>query len=113
MFDKQRAILSNILISINNIEEFTQAFSNASEFNDNIALFDATIMNFIIIGEMTSKLGDDIKDKYTYIDWSKIIAFRNILAHNYFGIDEEEVWQIIKEDLPVLKNNVHLILNEI
>ena len=43
--------------------------------------------------------------------WSKVKDFRNIIAHNYFGIDAEEVWQIIKNDLPKLKDDINKILN--
>ena len=53
-------------------------------------------MNFIVIGEMTSKLSETfIQDTSELIDWYKIKGFRNILAHNYFGVDAEEVWQIV------------------
>ena len=49
-------------------------------------------MNFIVIGEMADKLSDDFKLKtQENVDWLKIKSFRNIIAHNYFGVDAEEV----------------------
>jgi len=64
-------------------------------------------MNFIVIGEMVEKLSEDlITASSAEIDWFKIKSFRNILAHNYFGIDAEEVWQIIHNSLPKLENQL-------
>lgn len=66
---------------------------------------------FVVIGEMADKLSDDfqfsIRDK---IDWIKIIGFRNIIAHNYFGIDAEEVWQIIGDSLIILEDTIKSII---
>lgn len=53
--------------------------------------FDASMMNFIIIGEMVSRLSDKFIEENSQIDWFKIRGFRNIVAHDYFGIDAEEV----------------------
>ena len=64
-------------------------------------------MNFIVIGEMADKLSDDFKLKtQENVDWLKIKSFRNIIAHNYFGVDAEEVWQIVHDYLPGLKSHV-------
>ena len=69
-------------------------------------------MNFIVLGENITKLSENFKNKYNEIEWGKIYAFRNVLAHDYFGILAEEVWQIIKNDLPKLKTDLQNILNE-
>lgn len=62
------------------------------------------MMSFIVIGEMALKISDDLKDKTSGdINWLRINGFRNILAHNYFGIDADEVWQIIHQHLSVLE----------
>ena len=53
----------------------------------------------------------DFKERNSEIDWRKIYAFRNILAHDYFGILPEEVWQIIKIHLPKLKYDLMNIIN--
>ena len=67
-------------------------------------------MNFIIIGGMVSKISDEIKNIHSQIDWNRIKDFRNLVAHDYFGIDAEEVWQIIKNDLPNLEKDLLSIL---
>ena len=77
--------------------------------NDEIT-FDASLMNFIIIGEMVSKLSDDFKSTHNKTDWNRIKDFRNLVAHDYFGIDAEEVWQIISKDLPKLEKDILGIL---
>lgn len=74
--------------------------------------FDATMMNFIVMGEVVGKLSDDLKAETSSIDWPKIYSFRNILAHHYFGINVDIVWQIICNDLPKLKDDIDLLLDK-
>ena len=64
-----------------------------------------------MIGEEVGKLTDDIKAKNGQIDWQKISILRNIIAHHYFGINVDIVWQIICDDLPKLKDDLNKILN--
>jgi len=63
-------------------------------------------MNFVVIGEMVDKISDELKSKHPEIEWIKIKGFQNIVAHDYFGIDAEEVWQIIKNKIPALKSDL-------
>lgn len=60
------------------------------------------LMNFIIIGESANRLPEAFLLEQAHIPWRSIAGFRNIIAHNYFGIDADEVWEIIQKDLPVL-----------
>ena len=69
-------------------------------------LFDAVMMNFIALGEAVDKLSDNFKDDNNNIEWYKINSFRNIIAHDYFGVNASEVWQIIKNHLPKLKEDL-------
>ncbi len=93
-----------MLDSIQKIQLYSSKFDNADEFFEDTLSFDATMMNFIIIGEMVEKLSDDLVSKTNQdINWLKVKSFRNIIAHNYFGIDAEEVWQIINGSLISLK----------
>ncbi|MCF6246257.1 MAG: DUF86 domain-containing protein [Desulfobacula sp.] len=68
------------------------------------------MMNFIIIGEMVARLTEEFIEQNKHVDWFKIRGFRNIVAHNYLGIDAEEVWQIISTHLPNLKEEIKKIL---
>jgi uncharacterized protein with HEPN domain len=96
--------------AVQRIEEYSADFNNADDFNEDYRNFDACMMNFIVIGEMVEKLSPDFKNIHSHIDWKNIKGFRNIVAHNYFGIDAEEVWQIIRERLPSLKADISKIL---
>lgn len=94
----------NMLDSINRIQQYSHIFNNADDFYRDTKSFDASMMNFIVIGEMADKLSDEFINKTAdKIDWLKVKGFRNIIAHNYFGIDAEEVWQIINGSLKALK----------
>ncbi len=53
-----------------------------------------------------------ISKRASEIEWIKIKGFRNIVAHDYFGIDAEEVWQIIRNKIPALKNDCQQLLDE-
>ena len=65
-----------------------------------------------IIGEAVRSLPDSFREKYPDIPWSKIIGMRNILTHQYFGIDVDVVWAVIENDLPDLKEKITRILQK-
>lgn len=104
---KDFACVVSILDSIEKILGYTDRFNNADEFFEDTKSFDATMMNFIVIGEMAEKLSEEIKaETEDKVDWRRVMGFRNIIAHNYFGIDAEEVWQIIQNRLIRLKETL-------
>ncbi|MEZ4775457.1 MAG: HepT-like ribonuclease domain-containing protein [Bacteroidia bacterium] len=110
MSEKDRGNLAAILDSVNKIQAFTSAISNAENFYSDIRTFDATLMNFVIIGESIARLSEEITKANPHIEWQKIKGFRNMIAHDYFGIDAEEVWQIIQQYVPLLKTNIQQII---
>lgn len=67
-------------------------------------------MNFIVIGEMVEKLSESFNQNSPHIDWFNIKGFINIIAHHYFGVDTEEVRQIIHNDISNLKIELEKIL---
>ncbi|GHT21961.1 DUF86 domain-containing protein [Bacteroidia bacterium] len=108
---KDTCYLLNISDAVKKIEAYTAIFKTADEFFTDVKTFDAVLMNFIVIGEMVEKLPETLKDQTeNKVDWFKIKGFRNILAHNYFGVDAEEVWQIIHDNIPALKAAIQGIL---
>lgn len=110
---KDFACLLNILESIAKIKNYISSFENADELQNDTKSFDAIMMNFVVIGEMAEKLTESFRSETeNHIDWYKIKGFRNIIAHNYFGIDVEEVWQIIKNSIPSLELNIREITGE-
>lgn len=110
---KDFSCLYNIVESISKIQQYSGKFNDADSFLDDSISFEASMMNFIIIGEMAEKLSEKFVTETSFkIDWFKVRGFRNIIAHNYFGIDAEEVWQIIHTSLKDLKNELDLILKK-
>ncbi len=113
MSEKDKLNLLSISESIKKILEYSDGYSNADEFYRNQRDFDAAMMNFIIIGEMVARLSEAFIKENKQIDWFKIRGFRNIVAHNYFGIDAEEVWQIIQNHIPQLQEGINNILQKL
>jgi uncharacterized protein with HEPN domain len=74
-------------------------------------VYDAVMMNFILIGEACKRLSKKFKSENTQIDWAGINGYRNFIAHEYFGVDEKIVWRTIKIELPKLKKDLQDILN--
>lgn len=66
-----------------------------------------------IIGEASRTLSSSLKDQHPEVSWSKIIGMRNILVHDYFGIDVEAVWSVVERDLPDLKRHIEAILQDL
>ena len=62
--------------------------------------------NFEIIGETSNYIPDYIKGKHADVDWIGIVGLRNRIAHEYFGISLEIVWNIVKQELPKLQNQM-------
>ena len=103
MLIKDIDCLSNIHEAIERIDLYSKPLDSAEALYNDSKSFDAILMNFVIIGEMVAKLSDLFKNDNTEIEWWKIRGLRNIVAHDYFGIDAEEVWQIIQTKIPELK----------
>lgn len=109
---KDQGCLLNILDAIEKIGTYTSNLKDADEFNNSSLAFDATLMNFILIGEMAEKISEQFRHETNDLfGWSRIKGFRNIIAHNYFGVDAEEVWQIIHTHLPQLKSTIESLIN--
>ncbi|PHS41055.1 MAG: DUF86 domain-containing protein [Sulfurovum sp.] len=99
-----------ILLSIEKILLYSSSSSDADDFYHDSKSFDATMIHFINLGEMIERIDEDTKKHYSSIPYQEIKDFRNLVAHNYFGIDAEEIWDIIHNHLPTLKVNIIKIL---
>lgn len=110
MLTKDHYCLETLIEAIDRIIEYTSGFNSADDFNNDYRNFDATMMNFVVIGEMVDKISDEFKKSHPKIEWIKIKGFRNIVAHDYFGIDAEEIWQIIKNKIPSLRIEITILL---
>lgn len=97
--------ITDILDSITAIEGYIKDI-DFEQFIENRMLYSATIRELEIIGEASGKISLKTKEKYPDIDYRTIKDFRNVLAHEYFGVDMEIVWQIINQKLPYLKEEI-------
>lgn len=111
MSEKDKANLLAILDSCQKIQKFTSGISDADTFFADEKTFDAVLMNFVIIGEAVARISEGLKQENKHVPWIKIKGLRNLVAHDYFGVDAEEVWQIIKNNLPELAEEIQTIVS--
>jgi uncharacterized protein with HEPN domain len=97
--------IDDIVEAINKIERYTHGIDFASWQNDEKTV-DAVIRNLEVIGEASSHLPSEVQEQYEDVPWDMMKGIRNILAHEYFGIDLEIIWKTVKEDLPILKKRL-------
>ncbi len=112
MSEKEREyihFIEDIANAIKKIERYTKGLE-FEEFSENEMAVDAVIRNFEVIGEAVNNIPDNVKKKFPDVEWSETVGFRNVLIHNYFGLDLEAVWDTIKENIPDLKRHISNIL---
>jgi uncharacterized protein with HEPN domain len=74
---------------------------------------DAVLRNLQVTCETTQRISDAIKSRYPAVEWETIAAFRNVLVHDYLGIDVERVWHIVTQNVPELRDRIQRILDDI
>lgn len=104
--------LLDIMESIEKIENYTNGL-NEDDFSTNGQAQDAVIRRIEIIGEATKNLPNDLRKEYADVPWKEIAGMRDIITHEYFGINIKRVWNIIKEDLPPFKEQIAKIIKEL
>lgn len=104
----ERERLLDILEAIERIEKYAAKGKDAFEADE---LIQNWMVNHIsVIGEACRSLPAEFQARYANVPWADIIGMRNILAHHYFGIDEDAVWSVVEKDIPELKFNIEAIL---
>lgn len=96
------------------IEKINSYVRNAifEDFERDSRTIDAVVRNLEIIGEASKYIPKEVKEKYGDIDWKGIVGLRNRIIHEYFGVDLEIIWRIVKKDVPILKEQIKQILGE-
>ena len=105
-------LLEDILEACQKILSYTSGMS-FEEFTTNNLIIDAVARNFEIIGEATGRLPEDFRSAHPEIEWQFIIALRNRIIHEYFGINYEIIWNIREENIPVLINFIKQAIEEL
>lgn len=106
-----RFFIKHILESINWVEEYTKGISK-DDFLRSTQIQDAVIRRLEIIGEAVKNIPPELKEKYPDIPWRQIAGIRDVLIHEYFGVDLDLLWNTIKKDLPDLKQKISKILEK-
>ena len=100
----------DIIVAILKIQKVSSKFDNSQDLLYTFTDWDSVIREFEIIGEASKYL---LKDKLLENYHREVVDFRNFITHNYFGIDEEEVWEIIHSDLDKFKKVIIEIINNL
>ena len=104
-----RLYLDDMLIALEKVLRFTQGVDLA-RFVDDERTFDAVVRNLEIIGEAAKHIPAEVQARNPDVEWRSIAGLRDIVAHEYFGIDEDILWDIIMHQVPALLTQVRQIL---
>jgi uncharacterized protein with HEPN domain len=106
-----RLYLIHIGECIDRIEQYTAG--GGTDFRNSTLIQDAVIRNLQTLAESSQRISESLKTTYPDVPWREIAGFRNVLVHQYLGVDLDYIWRVVEDDLPVLKKNVHEILQDL
>lgn len=106
--NRDQVYLRHILDAIDKIESYVsighQTFVSESHWQD------AVIRQLEIIGEATKRLSGDLRSQHPEVPWRRVAGLRDVLIHDYLGVDIPAVWEITQRDIPQLKQQIEAIL---
>ena len=101
-------LLEDIMLAIEKIGRYTSQMDHDA-FLRNDLVIDGVARNLEIIGEAVRQLPKDFKSAHPQISWTQIAGLRNRIVHDYFGLDLEIIWEIIRHDLPQLEKQIRAL----
>ena len=101
--------VNDMLDAIAAIEGFISGLDYPAFFADR-KTYSATVRELEVIGEASGKISETLKAQHPEIDWRTIKDFRNVLAHEYFNINSEILWDIVQNKLEPLKNQIVILV---
>ena len=97
-----KVYVDHILLCLDRVAKYTASGHDA--YLADTMIQDAVIRNLQTLAESTMRLSDGFKAKCSQIDWKGISSFRNVVVHEYLGLQLNEIWNVVVEDLPALKD---------
>ncbi len=102
--------LQDIAESCARIQRYTQGLTQAELIQDE-RTYDAVVRNLEIIGEAAKHLSDHLRSRMLDIEWRKVASMRDIIAHVYFGIDNDILWDVVQNKIPQLGHSIDSFLH--
>jgi uncharacterized protein with HEPN domain len=106
-----RLYLDDMRMAAEKVLRYTQG-ADLAHFVDDEKTFDAVVRNLEIIGEAAKHVSAEVQERYAGVEWRSIAGLRDIVAHEYFGIDEDILWDIVVNQVPELLGQVRAILKQ-
>jgi len=103
--------LEDIQDACEKVLKFTAGMAYKDFVHDDLH-FDAVVRNLEIIGEAAKNISEETRQNYPSVKWRKIAGFRDIVAHNYFGVSDEIVWDVVENEIPLLLEQIRIMLSE-
>ena len=107
----EKVYLYHIRECLDRISNYTKKGKKA--FFADTMIQDAVLRNLQTMTESTRYLSDSLKKNYPETDWKSISGFRNVLAHDYLGIDLNQIWEIVEKDLPAFRKTIEKMIKEL
>jgi len=107
-----RDYVQDIYDSINEIEDFINGM-DFEEFIKDKKTINAVTRSVEVVGEAAKKIPKSLRDNYPMIPWKKMSGMRDKLIHEYFGIDLEILWKVVKEDMPSLEKAIKDVIKDL
>ncbi|MHC5056635.1 MAG: HepT-like ribonuclease domain-containing protein [Planctomycetota bacterium] len=106
-----RVSLDDILEAAARVREYVHGMT-LEDFASDRRTLDAIVRNLEVIGEAVKALPEDVRSKGPDVEWRRIAGLRDILIHQYFGIDIEIIWDVVTSKVPPLEEQVRRLLDE-